>query len=58
MQLCVCKSDMPSASRLHTDTAAEPHRWTTEGDDYGQLLVEVPAAVPEGWDLLSVQLER
>lgn len=47
-----------ASSRLHDDTTAEPHRWTVEGDDYDQLYAEVQAAVPEGWVLLSVQVER
>lgn len=47
-----------AASRPHNDTTADPHYWAVGGDDYDQLLTEIRAAVPDGWDLLSVQVER
>jgi hypothetical protein len=47
-----------AASRPHNDSTADAHRWSVEGDDYDALLAEVRAAVPDGWDLLSVQVER
>jgi hypothetical protein len=49
---------MHAASRPTNDTAAEPHRWTVEAADYDAALAEVHAAVPEGFVLLSVQVER
>lgn len=44
-----------ASSRPANDTAAEPHRWTIEGDEYDQLLAEAKAAVPDGWVLLSIR---
>lgn len=42
-------------SRPHGDTLADAHEWTVEASDYGAALAEAKAAVPEGWDLISVQ---
>lgn len=47
-----------AASRPADDTTAEAHRWTVEADTYDAALAEVHAAVPEGFVLLSVQVER
>lgn len=47
-----------AASRPHGDTTADPHRWTIEADTYDAAYAEALAAVPEGWDLLSVQVDR
>lgn len=49
---------MRAASRPTDDYDAEPHRWSVEGDDYDQLYAEVQAAVPEGWRLLHLRVER
>lgn len=46
-------------SRPHGETDAEAHEWVVEADTYEQGRDEARLAVPEGWDLLSVQvLER
>lgn len=47
-----------AASRPANDTTAEAHRWTVEADDYDTALDEARAAVPEGFVLLSVQVDR
>lgn len=42
-------------SRPHGETAADAHEWIVEADTYDQAREEARLAVPEGWDLLSVQ---
>jgi hypothetical protein len=44
--------------RPKDDTTAEAVHWTVETDDYDAGMAEVRAAVPEGWVLLSVRVER
>jgi hypothetical protein len=45
-------------SRPHGETDAEAHEWDVEADTYELAREEARLAVPEGWDLLSVQVER
>lgn len=47
-----------AASRPHNDTHADAHHWTVETDDYDAGMTEIHMAVPEGWDLLYVRVER
>ena len=47
-----------ASSRPGDDVSAEPHRWSVETDDYEVGMVEVLGAIPEGWQLLHVQVER
>ena len=47
-----------AASRPTNDTTAEAHTWTVETDDYNTGLDEIRAAVPEGFQLLSLQVDR
>lgn len=47
-----------ATSRPADDTTATPHEWTIETDDYDQGMTEVRAAVPDGWVLLGVRVER
>jgi UDP-N-acetylmuramate-alanine ligase len=49
---------MHAVSRPADDTTAEAHRWTVEADDYDAALAEVQPAVPDGFVLLSVQVEH
>ena len=49
---------MHAASRPANDTTAEAHHWTVEADDYDTALDEVRAAVPDGFVLLSVQVDH
>lgn len=47
-----------AASRPADDTTAEAHRWTVETDDYEAGMAEVRMAIPEGWVLLHVTVDR
>lgn len=47
-----------ASSRPAGDTRAESHEWTVETDDYDQGMTEVRAAVPDGWVLIGVRVER
>ena len=47
-----------AASRPAIDTGAEAHRWTVEADDYDTAMAEIRAAVPDGFVLLAVQVDR
>ena len=47
-----------AARRLKDDTTAEAVHWTFETDNYETGMAEVRAAVPEGWVLLHVQVDR
>lgn len=47
-----------AAARPADDTTAEPHRWTVECDDYDAGYAEAQAAVPDGWKLIHVQVDR
>ncbi len=42
-------------SRPHGDSTADSHEWTVEADTYEAARDEARLAVPQGWDLLSVQ---
>ena len=42
-------------SRPHNDSDADIHEWSIDADTYDQALTEARLAVPEGWDLISVQ---
>lgn len=47
-----------ATSRPIDDPDAEPHRWTVEAPDYTAAYAEARAAVPDGWLLLHVQVDR
>lgn len=49
---------MHASSRPANDTTAQPHTWTVEAADYDTAYAEARAAVPDGWVLLSVQVDR
>lgn len=47
-----------ASSRPRDDVDADPHRWTVEAADYDSAYAEAVAALPDGWILLHVQVER
>lgn len=46
------------AMRPADDTTAEAHTWDIDTPDYDAGLLEARASVPEGWQLLHVQVDR
>lgn len=54
----LCSVQIHAKSRPAGDTRAEPHEWTVETDDYDQGMTEVRGAVPDGWVLLGVRVDR
>lgn len=47
-----------AARRPKDDTTAEAIHWTVETDDYDAGMAEVRTAVPDGWALLGVPVDR
>ena len=47
-----------AASRPRDDPHAEPHRWSVEAADYDAGMAEIRMAVPDGWVLMYVRVDR